>query len=95
MKLKFTPVGRQVSKMIKSRKALEEERKAIEMERKAIEMERWAAKEARLKHERAALKYEVKRRWAEYDRRKDAKIKEEIARIIQQAEDEGVQLVSP
>jgi len=88
IKLKFTRLGRREARLIRKEKELE-------AERKALEMERWAAKEATKRAERVSLQYEVKRRWAEYDRRKDPKIKEEIGRIIQEAHEEGIELVSP
>lgn len=81
IKLKFTRLGRREARLIRKEKELEREL--------------WAAKEARIKHEKAALRLEVKRRWGEYDRRKDPKIKEEIGRIIQEAHEEGIELVSP
>jgi uncharacterized protein YdcH (DUF465 family) len=88
MKLKLTRLGKREARMIRKERELE-------ARIKEVEMERWAAEEARIKHESAALRYEVKRRWAEYDRRKDPKIKDEIGRIIQEAHEEGVELASP
>lgn len=81
IKLKFTRLGRREARLIKREKELEREL--------------WAAKEATKRAERVSLQYEVKRRWAEYDRRKDPKIKEEIGRIIQEAHEEGIELASP
>ena len=83
--VKFTRLGRREARLIRREREFEA----------AMERERWALEEARKKLDRKLLSTDVKRLWAEYDRRKDPRTKDEIARIIIQAEEEGIELASP